>query len=284
MQPRAFEPAADSGGIPSPPSPVSIPGGAAADGGGLRLLESLGAGGSAHVWRASDSSGRCIALKVLKPELRQHPAAAALLRDEYEVLVTVRHPRIVTALGFGDYDGIPALALEYLGGGDLVPLLGSHPRHWIRAAFDVRAALAHVHACGFVHRDLSARNVLFDSQDRATLIDFASARPIGSVAGVGGTTAAYRAGQDGTVRVTPDADCFAFAVLLHELLTGRLPGGDARGTGTPGSLSWWGAGAAEPVALALLKVANTAIADRGGSPGGLSAFADVIESALEVYR
>jgi hypothetical protein len=127
--------------------------------------------------------------------------------------------------------------------------------------------------------------VLFDSQDRATLIDFASTRPIGSVAGVGGTTAAYRAGQDGAVRVAPDADCFAFAVLLHELLTGRLPGGDAGGgAGTLRSLPWRGAGAAEPVALALLKVANTAIADRGGSPGGLSAFADVIESALEVYR
>jgi dTDP-4-amino-4,6-dideoxygalactose transaminase len=86
---------------------------------------------------------------------------------------------------------------------------------------------------------------------------------------------------------TADMEAIRAGAARHNLLViedGGLPGGDARGTGTPGSLSWWGAGAAEPVALALLKVANTAIADRGGSPGGLSAFADVIESALEVYR
>src|SRR5262249_20221640 len=122
--------------------------------------------------------------------------------------------------------GVCALALEYLPGGDLVALAGAHPRHWLWAARDVHAALEHVHACGYAHRDVKARNVLFDADGRARLIDFASALPLGARATNGGTTAAHRSAAR-TATVSSADDTYAFAVLLYELVAGRLPYGPA---------------------------------------------------------
>src|SRR5262249_26769674 len=100
------------------------------------------------------------------------------------------------------------------------------PRHWLPAARGLHAALLHIHARGYAHRDVKARNVLFDARGRARLIDFASARPLGVRAPSGGTTSAHRPTAL-TATVTRAEDTYAFAVLLYELLAGRLPYGQA---------------------------------------------------------
>src|SRR5690606_8940870 len=99
---------------------------------------------------------------------------------EHRVLARIDHPHVVRALGFAERDGVAVLVTELLSGGDLVPLAGGPPAHWLPAARGVAAALRAVHAAGFVHGDVKARNVLFDAGGRAKLIDFGSARPIGA--------------------------------------------------------------------------------------------------------
>jgi serine/threonine-protein kinase len=240
----------------------------------------LGDGGSSQVWRA-DAGGRIIALKMLKPELRDRAGARACLQREHDLLRELAHPSLVTAVGVVDFGGYPALALEYLPGGDLVPLLGSHPRHWLRALHDVCVALAHVHACGFVHRDLKARNVLFDSRGRARLVDFASALQIGAIAQHAGATAAHRPPGSAAGPVSPDDDCYALAALLYELLSGQLPYGRVPDPASAGAVPPWPlADADDAVSRRIAEVACAALASSGRSPRGLTAIADVLESAV----
>jgi serine/threonine protein kinase len=144
----------------------------------------------------------------------------------------------------------------------------------------VLAALAYLHARGLAHRDIKARNVLFAADGTPRLIDFASARPFDAPAAPGaGTTAAHvPADFSGSGR---EADQFAFAVLLFELLAGRLPfgvqGARRRGEEPP---PW---PAPDAPSERLMAVAVAALGADGRVRGGLSAFADVIESAIAAY-
>jgi serine/threonine protein kinase len=240
-------------------------------------------GGSSQVWRATEAGGRVVALKMLKPELRERAGARASIAREHDLLRELAHPHVVATLGLVELDGTPALALEYLGGGDLASLAGAAPRHWLRAAADVGSALCFMHARGYVHRDIKARNVLFDSADRAKLIDFGSVLPTGTPAAHGGATAAHRPPRRRPGPVVPADDCYAFAALLYELLAARLPYGPSP-TGTPAPPPSPLPPGAGPALERLADLVLAALASAGNLPGGLSDFVDVLESAAVTRR
>ena len=248
---------------------------------GWRLVERVGAGGSSEVWGALDARGRSVALKIPRSGAQAHDALVRLER-EHETLAAVQHGHIVAAHGLIQHRGACALVLEYLPGGDLVALAGTQPRHWLPAARAVYAALAHLHGLGLAHRDVKARNVLFDARGRARLIDFASALPLGAAAQTGGTTSAHvRPGRDPIVAAADDA--YAYAVLLYELFAGRLPYGPAGRVGRRVAVrarlrSPWPVRRGPATALAA-RVRDVLETDPGSAPG-LSVFADVLESAV----
>lgn len=171
----------------------------------------------------SMETGRPVVVKATRAEWRDHPGAAQLLEREYRILSVIDHPRVVRPLGFAKRAGVAALVLEDVPGGDLVSLGGAEPRHWVGPALDAAAALTAVAASGFVHLDVKARNVLLDRRGRATLIDFGSAQPIGRPLPPGGRTPSHSPVNFSLARAEPVLDVYAFAVLVHELLTGRLP-------------------------------------------------------------
>ena len=239
---------------------------------GWRAVDLCGRGGTAEVWHAQSPDGREAALKRLKPELRPRADARTCLRREFALLTSVASPALVAPLELVEYDDGPALALEYLPNGDLVSLVGAPARAWLPALRAVVVALRDLHAHGFAHGDLKARNVLFARDHTARVVDLTAARPVDAPAGR--STAAYSlpVGLTATARA---ADCFALAVLVHELATARLPYG-AEG---PTRLA-----AIQPVAVrdpqaALLAAAAEALLTGGaGLAQGLSYLADVIES------
>lgn len=244
------------------------------------VLDRLGGGGFAEVWRAEYRDGRTVALKLLKQKFRGRRGARACLERERRLLAELAHPHVVRTFGLVEVGGALAVELEYLDGGDLVSLAGAPARHWRQAALDVLAALEHLHARGFVHRDVKARNVLLGADGRARLIDFASALPIGASASKAGATAAHRPpGSTGGPAAARD-DVYALAVLLYQLLAGRLPYGAHPAHELAGRMPDPPLPAnAGPELAPLARLISTAIAAQGAIPGGLSAIRDVLESA-----
>jgi serine/threonine protein kinase len=236
-----------------------------------RVVARLGRGGTAEVWHARAPDGREAALKLASPALRGHPAANALLRREHQLLRAVASRHLVEPYELLDLAGTAVLVLEYLPHGDLVPLLGGKPQHWLPAVRRVLAALMDLHRLGVGHGDVKAANVLFARDGTARLADLTAARPIDSHAVAATAAHALPAGSPALVR---DADCFAVAVLLFQLLTGRLPYGP-EGPKDLAAISV--VPLADPWAASLLAATQAALR-AGGRVQGLSYFVDVIES------
>jgi serine/threonine protein kinase len=235
-----------------------------------RLVELLGRGGTAEVWRAVDPAGQPVALKRLHPALRARAGATQCLRREHDWLIALAGGPFVASRGWVEGDGGPWLALEYLPGGDLVSLVGARPAHWLPALRRVAEAVAALAAAGVAHGDVKARNVLFGADGDARVIDLLAARPLDAPAPPG--TAAYRpAGEPVTAGA---ADAFALAALAFELLTGRLPYGLA-GQAFVGEAPVLAARPESSVAI-LAAVACRELA--AGGRRGLSPLLDVIES------
>jgi serine/threonine-protein kinase len=191
--------------------------------GGQFVLENrVHASAHAEVWRARDSDGAFVAVKLAKPV----PESRSRLHAEHAWLAQLSHATILRPVAWVDDARHAALVAEYIDGGDLMSLAGAPPRHWASAMAEVAEALAFLHARSVVHRDVKARNVLLDSAGHARLIDFGSAAEAGSARTLGSTTAAHRYSDAGTISAADDV--FAYAVLLYELMAGRLPFGTER--------------------------------------------------------
>lgn len=172
------------------------------------------------------------------------------------------HPNVAAPLAWIAEPAAVGIVFDYFPGGDLVSLAGADLRHWWRALRDLARALQYLHDRGLVHRDVKARNVMFDSAGGAVLIDFGSCRAAGTVWNAGGTTAAHR--RPGRPRVVEAGDdVYAYAVLVREML------GSTVYRSEPGATR-----------SRLDNLVTDTVASGGGDAGGkLAAFEAVLESA-----
>jgi serine/threonine protein kinase len=196
--------------------------------GRYRLVEQLGQGGMAEVWLAEDEQlERPVALKLLSPH-----ADDRRFEREARAAASLSHPHLQRIYEYGEAEGRPYMALEYLPGGTLEERLTQRrpvpDDEAASLAADLAAGLAHAHAQGLVHRDLKPANVLFDAEGRAKIADFGIARLAGAdtfteegtVLGTAGYISPEQAAGNAA---TPASDVYSFGVILFRLLTGRLP-------------------------------------------------------------
>ena len=211
----------------SPSSPPNVP--------GYDLLATLGEGGMGEVWKARQIKlNRVVALKMV---LGGHRAGAKeLIRflAEAEAVAAVKHPHVVQVYEYGDADGRPFLAMEYLPGGSLTDRLKQAGRHSpldaAKLVGTLAAAVQAAHDLGIVHRDLKPGNVLYDETGQPKVTDFgiakrASGSDLTATQAVMGTPA-YMAPEQarGETRfVGPQADVYSLGVILYECLTGTRP-------------------------------------------------------------
>lgn len=204
-----------------------------------RLEERLGTGGTADVWRATDTrTADTVAVKLLHPYLLPDASSRERFAAEARSAAELDHPGIVgprdVVLGADE----AALVLDYVGGGSLADRLQRDgalpPREAARITAQVADALAAAHARGVIHRDVTPGNVLLEPDGRARLADFGIARSLeGSSAGltVTGTvmgTLRYMAPEQLAGEPADErTDIYALGAVLYELLAGR-PAFDAR--------------------------------------------------------
>jgi serine/threonine protein kinase len=205
--------------------------------GRYRILEQLGEGGMATVFKARDTTlERDVAVKIIRTD--QFPPAVleqVLKRFEREAkaLARLTHPNIVHINDFGQQDGIPYLVMDYLPGGTLKNRLGK-PMDWqeaVKLLLPVAEALDYAHSQGIIHRDLKPANVLLTVRGQPMLTDFGIAKILDvqdgqtlTTTGMGIGTPEYMSPEQGMGKpVDARTDVYSLGVLFYELVSGRKP-------------------------------------------------------------
>lgn len=128
-------------------------------GGRYEVGDPLGRGGMGEVRSAIDRRlGRPVAVKLLRHDLAEQPAARERFETEARAAARLAHPNVVAVFDTGEEDGVPYLVMERLPGQTLADELARGPVSVERAtqlAREVLGGLTAAHREGIVHRDIS---------------------------------------------------------------------------------------------------------------------------------
>jgi DNA-binding SARP family transcriptional activator len=199
---------------------------------GYRLLDEVGAGAFAVVWRAVQPSvDRDVAIKQIRSGLVSRPEFIRRFEVEARLVARIEHPFIVPLIDYWRDPDSAYLVMRWLAGGTLERRLDDGPLavdQTLELADQIGAALSAAHRHGVVHRDVKSSNVLFDEVGNAYLSDFGialeAAHSDDPEAALSRGSPVYAAPEQ--LRgdpVGPEADVFSLGVVLYECLTGSTP-------------------------------------------------------------
>lgn len=207
--------------------------------GDYAVLQMLGEGAFAEVYLARDKLDRLVALKILRKQFSFDDHFANMFRHEATTAARLNHEHIILIYDQGEVDGLFYMAMEYAPEGTLDDYLkrkeGKLSRSEIRDfAQQIAEALDFAHTNGIIHRDIKPSNILLSYNNRIKLADFGIAR-----AQQPGTerfstmiqgTAHYMAPEQANPSAKLDArvDAYALGVVVYQMLSSRLPFGDAK--------------------------------------------------------
>jgi response regulator RpfG family c-di-GMP phosphodiesterase len=208
--------------------------------GNFRILERLGAGGMAVVYKAEHIEMRhLVAIKVLQLARDDDPRLEVRFTAELRTIARLRHPNIVWAMDAGrayspDPDGpvLWYLVMEYVPGEDLDAYVRGRGALPVPQACNlihqIACALAETHKLNLVHRDIKPSNILVTPEEQAKLLDFGLSRHVptrltqpGTVLGTIDFMAPEQARDASTVDVR--ADLYSLGGTLYWCLTGQVP-------------------------------------------------------------
>ncbi len=222
--------------------------------GAYHLLELIGQGGQASVYRAEDlrSLERInVAVKILSPRF-EDPTFQTRFEREVEILSTLDHPHILPLRDYGKNNVFYYLVTPYLRHGSLAGEM--QRRGWrfsvqevYNLALPLLQALDYAHAKGCIHRDINPNNILLDDHSLPVLSDFGLAKllqpstndpnqaHISSFSLPIMGTLPYMSFEQRQGQPTKQSDIYSVGVVLYEMLAGPLQGTLARRNGLPRS-------------------------------------------------
>ena len=201
-----------------------------------RILDLIGEGGMAYVYRAVDEKlGRQVAVKLLHEHMERNPDIRARFQQEAKAVSALDHANIVKIYDFsGDHSDRLWIVTEVIRGKNLAQYLQRNTGGWLSpivAACIVREvcrALEAAHDHGIVHRDVKPENVMLSDEGRIKLMDFGIAKDLGNtrltMTGTFMGSPSYMSpeqvrGRDVDLR----SDLYSLSVMFYEIVTGRLP-------------------------------------------------------------
>lgn len=203
--------------------------------GRYELVERIGSGGMASVYRAEDQIlGRPVAVKLLHPNLTGDSTFLDRFRQEAHAVANLAHPNIVTVHDIGQDDDQHYIVMEFVDGRTLKQVIrhqpGGQPLPLNRAldlTIKICAGLGYAHRNNIVHCDVKPQNVLVRRDDRVKVTDFGIARAMTEATSndgqVWGTPQYFSPEQAMGKPAIPASDVYAIGIILYELLTGKLP-------------------------------------------------------------
>jgi tRNA A-37 threonylcarbamoyl transferase component Bud32 len=260
--------------------------------GRYRIDECIGDGGTSTVYRGHDLLlDRTVAIKRLATPLLHEATQASFILNEARLTATLSHPGIVMLHDAVEDGDERYLIMEYVEGATLRDHLAPgpvHPAAAVELADQVGEALAYAHRRNIVHGDVKPENILLAADGRPRLLDFGVARltpEAGPSASVTHGTAAYAA-PEVLAGQTPSAasDVYSLGAVLHEMVTGLLPGETADPDAEEGSPD--GGPLLLKIVPADLPATLEAVVDRATHPNPLCRYQSVQEflHALHAYQ
>lgn len=202
-------------------------------GGRYKILETIGEGGMAVVYKARDTLlGRVVAIKVLHPQYAQDEEFVERFREEARAAASLLHPNVVNVYDVGRDGDRDYIVMEYVPGESLKSIIRRQGRLSVATAtryvMHILEALAHAHESGVIHRDIKPHNILITTDGRAKVADFGIARAASSsrlteTGTVLGTVAYISPEQARGAQVDHRSDLYSLGVVYYEALTGRVP-------------------------------------------------------------
>jgi serine/threonine-protein kinase len=199
-----------------------------------KLIEEVGQGGMAIVYRATDETlKRVVAIKVLHQHLAAEPESKARLEREAQAVAKLRHDNILEIFDYSGHDSQSSyIVTEFIDGQTLKQFLTGrslrHPEVAALIAIEVCGALAHAHGVGVLHRDVKPENVMVRKDGLLKLMDFGIAQVLDlermTVTGQLLGSPAYMAPEivEGK-QLDFRTDVFSVGIMLYLLATGSLP-------------------------------------------------------------
>ncbi len=197
------------------------------------IVDVLGEGGMGTVYKAHDRQvDLLVALKLIRPEMAEHPAVLARFKQELLTARQVTHRNVIRIHDLAEADGVKFITMEFVEGCDLRKLLLDKgklpPEQAVALIRQVCLALDAAHGAGVIHRDLKPQNIMQDKQGRILVMDFGLARSLetdgmtqtGALLG----TIEYMSPEQGMGKhLDGRSDLFAVGLIFYELLTCKMP-------------------------------------------------------------
>lgn len=211
-----------------------------------KLIELIGRGGMAEVFRAEDSRlGRNVAIKFLNSEFRRDPDRMRRFHQEARAVSALNHPNIMVVHDIGESEGVQFIVTEFVQGETLGRRIARGKLgipEAVDIAIQVASALAASHEAGIVHRDIKPDNVMIRRDGVVKVLDFGLAKETLDFGGNGIDANAVTLDKvmtsPGLIMGTPQymspeqargaeldarTDIFSLGIILFEMVTGRPP-------------------------------------------------------------
>jgi len=206
--------------------------------GKYEIRRQLGAGGMGAVYLAFDPLiEREVALKVLKPDLGNSPAALQRFLGEARAIGKLNHPHVVSIYDIDRWGGQYYLVMELLSGGSVAERLDQAGRlPWEEATRLIAEAahgLAAAHAAGLIHRDIKPDNLMLTADGSVKVVDFGLSKlqdsaqdhhsAVTRAGQILGTPQYMSPEQFDTADVDARTDIYSLGATYYHLLTARFP-------------------------------------------------------------
>jgi eukaryotic-like serine/threonine-protein kinase len=206
--------------------------------GPYRLINEIGKGGMAIVWKAYHAAmDRYVAIKMLPYQFAQREEFLARFRQEAKVIARLEHPHILPVYDYGEGgntpgEEMPYLVMRLLEAGTLTERIqaGELPLTEIDRIFtQLAGALEYAHEKGVIHRDIKPSNAMLDTRGEVFLTDFGIAKIVESAVqltatgAITGTPEYMSPEQAQGLKIDHRTDIYSLGVVLYEMLTGQVP-------------------------------------------------------------
>lgn len=202
-------------------------------GGRYRILEKVGEGGMAQVYRGMDVKlNRPVAIKILYEHLSSDRDFLRRFKLEAKAAAKLMHPAIVNVFDEGEEKGLHYIVMEYIDGLTLKDIILREERlspvEAVRIALQICEALIHAHEQNIIHRDIKPQNIIVAPGGRVKVTDFGLARAATDATITYGKSlfgSVYYSSPEQARGSSADlkTDIYSLGIVLYEMLTGEVP-------------------------------------------------------------